>query len=439
MKKIVFIGAGSLVFTRNLARDILTFSALSEVHFALVDTNAEKLPLVQAVLEKLIQEGKYKATVSSTIDRREALKNADGVLITISTGDYWNCIHTDLEIPMKYGVDLCVGDTRGPGGIFRMLRTLPALLDICRDIEELAPRSIVLNYTNPMAMLCRALQEKTNLKVTGLCHSVQHTAQMLAKWIGAPLDEISYICAGINHQAHYLDFRWKGEDAYPLIRRVIESDSAIYKEEQVRNEMFLRLDYYVTESSGHASEYNAWFRKRKDLLEEYCTHGTGWNPGLHEMGTDFSKGNSWREEFAKSLNSDKIDLKRGEEYAAYIFNACFGDKTPYMFHGNTRNFGLIDNLPVGSCVEVPMLAGTEGIRPIRVGALPPQLAALNTLNAMCEDMAVQGFFCKNRRMIYHAICLDPLTSAVLSLREIERMTDEMFEANKTYLSEAFYQ
>jgi alpha-galactosidase len=433
MKKIVFIGAGSLVFTRNLVRDILTYPALAGCEIALVDIHPEKLALVKKVVENIIAQGKYPATVTATTDRRQALPKADGVLITVAAGRP-DTAHRNLEILMKYGVDICVGDTRGPAGIFTMLRTLPLLLDICADINALAPKAVVLNYTNPMAMLCRALQEKTDLQVTGLCHSVQGTVQMLARWIGAPAQEISYLCAGLNHQAHYVKLEWQGKDVYPLLREAMK-DPAIWNEEQVRNEMFLQLGYYVTESSGHASEYVPWFRKRKDLLETFCTHGTGWNPGLHEMGTDFSANQDrWRDEFSKWLEAD-IDLRRGEEYASSIFNACFGDQTPFLFNGNLRNFGLIDNLPAGCCVEVPAVASKDGLQGIHVGPLPEVLAILNTQHALCEELAVQGFFRASREDIFHAICMDPLTGAVLSLGEIRRLTEELFAANQGLLPE----
>ena len=261
-KKIAFIGAGSFGFTRKLVRDILTFPAFRDATIALMDIDAEKLGFVTTAVNQIVEAGNYPARVVSTFDRKEALKDADGVVITILQGGF-QVFRSDVEIPMKYKVDINVGDTRGPSGIFRMLRTLPVMLDICRDIRECCPGAIVLNYTNPMAMLCRGMQsEFPELRITGLCHSVQGTAEMLARWIGAPMEEITYTCAGINHQAFYLDFKWNGKDAYPLIREAVTTREEVYKEEIVRNEMFLALDYYVTESSGHNSEYNAWFRKR---------------------------------------------------------------------------------------------------------------------------------------------------------------------------------
>ena len=432
MKKIAFIGAGSFLFTRNLARDILTFPAFNDCELALMDIDTERLSQVKQAVEKLVQLGGRNATVTATTDRRTALDGADGVVITILAGgvDIWR---TDVEIPKKYGVDINQGDTRGPAGIFRALRTIPVMLDICRDIEALCPNAVVLNYTNPMAMLCRAMQGQSRVNVTGLCHSVQGTASMLAKWIGAPEEEITYLCAGINHQAWYLNFKWNGKDAYPMIREAVKKPE-IYNEEIVRNQMLLHLDYYVTESSGHNSEYNAWFRKRPDLIEKYCHPGTGWNPGVYGycLNEYLERKNTWRMDIEKWLQ-ETPSLERGNEYAASIFNAVIGDGALYEFNGNVRNFGLIDNLPEGCCVEVPVLASKAGIKPIHVGPLPDQLAILNNISARCEELAVEAAITGDKRKVFHAICFDPLTSAVLSLDEIQQMVDEMFVASAAWL------
>ncbi len=435
MKKIAFIGAGSFGFTRGLVRDLLTFDAFKDAHICLMDINKERLSYSEKAAKKLVAAGNYPAKVTATLDRAEALKGADGVVITILAGGP-EIFRTDIEIPKKYGVDINVGDTRGPSGIFRFLRTAPKMLEILRDAETYCPDAVVLNYTNPMAMLCRYLQSETAMNVTGLCHSVQGTASMLARWIGAPMEEISYTCAGINHQAFYIDYKWNGKDAYPLIKKAMEKPE-VYNEEHVRNEMFLALDYYVTESSGHNSEYNAWFRKRPDLIEKYCTNGTGWNPGeyayiLNEYFKREQDG-KWMKDMDDWLAEENVDLKRGHEYAASIFNAVFGDHTPYEFNGNIRNFGIIDNLPEGCCVESPVRAGKDGIKPFKVGALPDQLAVLVNTSARCEELAVQGCIDGDKRKIYHAVLFDPLTSAVLCPAEIQSMVDEMFEAGKAYL------
>jgi len=433
MVKIAFIGAGSFGFTRSLVRDILSFPAFSDAEIALMDINPVRLSMIKEAVDKIVAAGHYPAKVTATENRAEALDGADGVVCTILAGGVQVWRH-DIEIPKRYGVDINVGDTRGPAGIFRALRTIPVMLDICRDIEKYCPRAIFLNYTNPMAMLCKAMQDYTSVRVTGLCHSVQGTAEMLARWIGAPMDEVTFLCAGINHQAWYLDFRWNDQDAYPLIRKAVEKPE-IYNQEIVRNEMFLHLDYYVTESSGHNSEYNPWFRKRPDLIEKYCTHGTGWNPGTYAYILDeyLRREDTWQDDIREWLEKDSVDLTRGHEYAAYIFNAIIGDGTLYEFNGNVKNTGLIDNLPEGCCVEVPVLASRRGLSPIHVGPLPDHLAILNNINARCEDLAVQAAIEGDPRKVFHAVCFDPLTSAVLSLSEIKDMVDEMFRQNKEWL------
>ena len=280
-RKIAFIGAGSFGFTRGLVRDILTFPALADAEIALMDIDEERLGFIKKEIDKTVAAGKYPAKVTTTMNRAEALDGADGVACTILQGGV-EVFASDIEIPKKYGVDINVGDTRGPSGIFRAARTVPVMLDICKDIVKYCPDAIFLNYTNPMPMLCRAMQGQfPNVNVTGLCHSVQGTAGMLADWLKIPMEEVTYLCAGINHQAWYLEFKHNGKDVYPDLRKLIETDQETADKEQVRNDMFLHLDYYVTESSGHNSEYVAWYRKRPDLIEKYCIHGTNWNPGAY--------------------------------------------------------------------------------------------------------------------------------------------------------------
>jgi alpha-galactosidase len=282
-------------------------------------------------------------------------------------------------------------------------------------------------------MLCRAIQRESSIETTGLCHSVQGTAAMLARWIGAPLDEITYTCAGINHMAWYVKYEWKGKDAYPLIREAITSRPEVYNEEQVRNEMFLAFDYYVTESSGHNSEYNAWFRKRPDLIEKYCTSGTGWNPGRHAYILDeyMRRKDDWRDSITAWFERP-VNLDRGHEYAAYIINALRGGEA-FEFNGNVENTGLVTNLPPGCCVEVPVFATKKGFEACHVGALPPQVAALTSLSAQIEEMAVEAALTGNARLVYQAICHDPLTAAMLSLQEIKAMVNEMLAQNREYL------
>lgn len=434
MTKIAFIGAGSLGFTRGLVRDILTFPLLENATLSLMDINPERLDFAQRSVQKIVDMGHYPAKVEATFDRAEALEGADAVLVTILAGgtDIWR---SDIEIPKQYGVDINIGDTRGVSGIFRALRTIPVMLGISHDMEKYCPQATMLNYTNPMAMLCRAMQRESNIRLTGLCHSVQGTAQMLANWIGAPMSEITYTCAGINHMSWYVKYDWNGQDAYPLIRKAVTERPEIYNEEQVRNELFLHLDYYPTESSGHHSEYNAWFRKRPDLIEKYCTHGTGWNPGLYGYVVKEyeTKEKTWKEEAKKWFASDTpIPLERGHEFAAYIINALQGGD-PFEFNGNVPNTGLVSNLPQNACVEVPVWASKKGLSPVHVGALPPQCAALTYLSSSIEEMAVEAALTGNPRLVFQAIAYDPLTAAVLSLAEIEQMVNQMLEQNKALL------
>ena len=433
MTKIAFIGAGSLEFTRGLARDMLTFPLLEDATLALMDIDAERLDFARRSVQRIVDMGHYPARVEATLDRVEALQGADVVLCTILAGgtQVWRY---DIEIPKKYGVDINIGDTRGPSGIFRALRSIPVMLGIVRDMERTCPDAYLLNYTNPMAMLCRAMQRESFIRLTGLCHSVQGTAMMLARWIGAPLDEITYTCAGINHQAWYLKYDWKGKDAYPLIREAVKRPE-VYNEEIVRNELFLHLDYYVTESSGHNSEYNWWFRKRPDLIEKYCTHGTGWNPGEYAyiLKEYQAREHTWKDEAREWFDSDTpISLEREEEYAAYIINALKGGQI-FGFNGNVPNTGLITNLPEGACVEVPVFVDKAGFRPVHVGPLPPQCVALNHISVMVEEMAVEAALTGDPRLVFQAIAYDPLTAAVLSLAEIKAMVNEMFQQNRDYL------
>jgi alpha-galactosidase len=399
-----------------------------------MDIDKERLAFAKKACESIIAQGNYPAKVIATMNRREALKGADAVLCTILNGGVEVWQH-DILIPKKYGIDTNVGDTRSVSGVFRALRTIPVMVSIVKDMEECCPNAVLLNYTNPMAMLCRAMQRESFIKTTGLCHSVQGTAEMLAKWINAKMADVTYTCAGINHQAFYLDFKVKGKDAYPRIHKAITTDRKIYNAEQVRNEMYLALDYYVTESSGHNSEYNWWFRKRPDLIKKYCTTGTNWNPGHYAYILDSYAKNkkNWKKNIKEWFKKGApISLDRGHEYAAYIINAWMGGEL-YSFSGNVANTKLIDNLKEGCCVEVPVLVDRRGFNPIHVGPLPPQLAALNQVSVSVEEMAVEAALTGDPRLVYQSICYDPLSAAVLSLAEIKKMVQEMLLKNKPYL------
>ncbi len=435
MIKIAFIGAGSLQFTTSCMRDLLTFPAFHDCEIALMDINENNLNNVYNVCLRIKEAMECPAcTVTKTTNRIEALKGADGVLCTVFNGDVDVWRH-DIEIPKKYGVNINVGDTRSVSGIFRALRGIPLMLDICKDIETYCPKAVFLNYTNPMAILCQAMQKYANVEVTGLCHSVQGTVKMLSEWLDVPYEDIDYTCAGLNHMAFYLDLKHKGEDLYPRLRELVK-EQEIYDKEPVRNEMFKHLGYYVTESSGHNSEYNPWFRKRPDLIEKYCLHGTNWNPGEYAFSLKLREQRA-ADPAAQYRNwmSQPVDKNKSVEYAADIFNARLGDGKPFVFNGNVLNHGAISNLPDDACVEVPVVADRQGFRTTTIGEVPAHLAILMNTTARIETLTVEAAMKKSKEMVYHAVYMDPLCSAVCSLEEIRQMCDELFEANKEFLGD----
>lgn len=452
--KITFVGAGSFIFTRRFITDILTFEALQDATLTLFDINEERLGFIKQGVERILETGHYPAKVEATLDRKAALEGADAVIISILQGgiEVWR---KDIEIPKKYGLNISVGDSMGPSGNFRALRTIPVMLDIAHDIERYCPNALVLNYTNPMSMLSGAVQKYTRVNLIGLCHSVQGTSEMLAKWIGAPMNEISYVCAGINHQAWFLEYKRNGKDAYPEVMQAIESRPGVYYQEQVRNEMFKKFGYYVTESSSHNSEYNPWFRKTEEDIKNLCHNyeteegwahrnesvkyaDKGWNYGRYANILIYyeSREGHWRESIRESI-AETPDLKRGNEYAAYILNALFGDGTMVSFNGNILNNGVISNLPQNACVEVPIIASKAGLQPVRIGKLPDHLALLNGIHCQCHNMIVDACMEGDREKVFRACCMDPLTGACLTLDEIQTMVDEMFEANREFLPQFF--
>lgn len=435
MKKFAFIGAGSLQFTSSCVRDLLTFPAFKESEFVLMDINAENLRRIEGVVNTIVEKMDCpKCVVKTTMDRAEALKDADGVLCTVFNGDI-DIWQYDITIPKKYGVDINVGDTRSVSGIFRALRNIPLMLDICRDIEKYCPNAVFLNYTNPMAMLCGAMQKYSNVEVTGLCHSVQGTIKMLSEWLDVPYDEMTYLCKGVNHQAFYTVLEHNGVDLYPKLRETLKTPE-MYNKEQVRNEMFLKLGYYVTESSGHASEYNQWFRKRPDLIEKYCTTGTNWNPGEHAFSLNLRKDRKANpEKQYKDWYENPFDENKSSEYAADIFNARIGDGKPFIFNGNVINHNSIPNLPADACVEVPVVADRMGFKTTIAGPLPDNLAILVNTTARIENLVIEAAMKKSKDLVYQAVYMDPLSSAVCSLDEIKNMCDELFEINKDFLGD----
>jgi alpha-galactosidase len=427
--KVTFIGAGSAVFARQLMTDILAVEGLDAGEFALVDVDVTRLDLARGIAERLVQlSGKRWRVVAST-DRREVLPGTDYVINSIEVAGLQN-VRFDYEIPMRYGVDQCIGDTIGPGGIFKALRTGPAWLDIVRDVERLVPGAIVMNYTNPMSILTLAALRATNLQVVGLCHSVQGTSRQLAKYLGVPYGDITWQCAGINHNAWFTKLERGGADLYPLLRERATLPE-IYEQDPVRFEVMLHLGAFVTESSGHFSEYVPYFRKRPDLIQRYTRAGY-----LGESGFYANNWPEWRrandELIASMLRGETpVPLDRGHEYGSYIVEAVECGR-PASIHGNVRNAGWIENLPDG-CVEVECQVDRGGIHPRRFGALPEQLAALNRAHMAVHELVVEALLERDRRKAKYALMLDPLTAAVCSPEEIDRLFEEMWTAERESL------
>jgi len=433
MPKIAFVGAGSLGFTRTLVIDMMSYEDLADSTISLIDIDEQRLHYAKRAVDRIMEVGGYPAKVEATLDRAEGLRDADIVIITILAHGVEG-FRPEVEIPMKYGVDFNVGDSYGTAAVFRALRTIPMMVGICRDAERYAPNAYVLNYTNPMTMLCRALHRATSVRIVGLCHSVQGLAASLAGWIGVPPEEVVWECAGINHQAWLLRFERRGEDLYPRLREALKRPE-IYRKEIVRNEMFLALGYYVSESSGHNSEYNWWFRKRPDLIEQYCTHGEDWNPGVHAyLLKEYEEAaENWQkhlEDYAEGRVP--IKLGRSHEYASRIVRGLLFGET-FKSNATVPNDGLITNLPDRCAVEVPVIADRVGFSSIHVGALPLQCAALNHINTMVVELAVESALTGDPVAAYHACCYDPLAAAKLSLAEIKQMVDELFRVQAPLL------
>jgi alpha-galactosidase len=455
MAKIAFIGAGSTVFAKNLMGDILSFPEFANATFALMDINPERLKMSEQVAHRINQALGTKATIIATTDRREALKGANYVICMIQVGGYQPATVTDFEIPRKYGLRQTIGDTLGIGGIMRGLRTIPILLDIAHDMEELCPDALFVNYVNPMAMNQWALSRGSSIKTVGLCHSVPHTAHELSEDIGVPYEDINYLVAGINHMAFYLKFenRRTGEDLYPKIRQVLEEGRAP-DFNLVRYEMFKRLGYFVTESSEHFSEYTPWFIKhdRPELIEEfnipldeYLARCQAQIKAWDMANEARANGHAFSEQAIRDalkginlmprmvegtvrsvMNFDKFE--RSVEYGSLIIHSM-ETGIERKIYGNVPNRGIISNLPADCCVEVPCLVDTNGIQPTQIGAIPPHLAALMQTNINVQSLTVEAAITGKREHIYHAAMLDPHTSAELSLDEIWSMVDELIEAH----------
>lgn len=434
MTRITFIGAGSTVFAKNLLTDILSFPELSSSRIVLFDIDNERLRVSEQVARKLAETLKATAEIVSTTDARQALDGADFVINMIQVAGYKPGTVTDFEIPKKYGLRQTIADTLGIGGIMRALRTVPVLWEYCRLMEELCPNALFLNYTNPMAMNMMAILRNTRVKSVGLCHSVQGTAEQLATDIGVPIEEISYQCAGINHVAFYTRFERNGEDLYPLIRKVVE-EGRVPEWNRVRYDMFMRLGYFPTESSEHLAEYLPHFirRDRPELIEKY-------NIPLDEYIRRCEEQIAGWEKLREEMMQPDAELETGRscEYGSLIIHSMVTGQ-PRVVYGNVLNTNfLINDLPESCCVEVPCLVDKMGIQPTSVGTISPQLAAIMRTNINVQELTVQALETGVRQHIYHAAMLDPHTAAELTLDEIWSLTDDLLEAHREWLPEAFY-
>ena len=427
---ITFLGAGSAVFARQLMTDILQIDGLDEGCFALVDIDAERLELAQQIAERLIERSGKRWSVRASTERRDVLAGSDFIINSIEVAGLANVRH-DFDIPMKYGVNQCIGDTIGPGGIFKALRTGPAWLDILHDAERLCPQALVLNYTNPMSILTFAALTGTTMQTVGLCHSVQGTSRQLAGYLNVPYEELEWRCAGINHNAWFTVLRHHGQDMYPRLRELAQQPD-IYERDPVRFEIMRYLGAFVTESSGHFSEYVPYFRKRPELIERYCRAGY-----LGETGFYANNWPTWRAQNDAAIRemlagTHEIPFTRSHEYGSYIVEAVVMHR-PTVIYGNVRNSGLIDNLPDG-CVEVACLVDRNGVQPCHFGALPEQLAGLNRAHMTVHTLVCDTLLNREKEAARYALMLDPLTATVCSPAEISAMFDEMWEAERADLS-----
>lgn len=428
--KIAMIGAGSIVFCKTLLNDMLGTEALEGAEYALMSPTESKLRKMEILAQRMIAARGVKSEVYATTDRAHALRDADYVICMVQVGGVEAFGH-DYQIPMKYGVDQCIGDSLGPGGIFRALRTIPVLQGIVQDMEALSrPGAILLNYANPMGAVCHALGKVSNVPFIGLCHGVQTTLDLISGYVGVPKAEIDYLCAGINHMAWFLKLEHHGQDLYPLFKANCEKPE-YYVNEKVRIEVMRHFGYFMTESTGHLSEYVPWFRSSERGLAEFCDQPA--------FGGESGAYYNWCATVAKKYAElDPLSFEstepepRSNEYCSYVLEAAATGR-PFRLQGNVRNDGYIDNLPRGCCVEVPVYVDREGLHPLRVGMLPPQCAALNQSNVTVQTLAVEAALSGDPELAMQAVAMDPLTSAVCTLREIREMTAELLAAEAQWL------
>ncbi len=435
MVRITFLGAGSMVFATNLVGDVLSFDALQDSEIVLMDIDEHRLEQTTRVARAMVENENLDATVESTLDRREALRDADYVLNMINVGGT-DPFENEIRIPERYGVEQAIGDTLGPGGIFRGLRTIPTMLDIAGDMSDLCPDALLLNFTNPMAILCKAMYDATDVDTVGLCHSVPHTAQAISQYTGIPREELDYWVAGVNHVAWFLDVEHEGESVYPALREAM-SDPEVYEQDTVRFEMLKHFGYFPTESSHHMSEYVPYFRTDRETIDEMT--GTGFAERMQTATylEGWKARSAERDDPELDVDLDEVTVERSEEYAARLIHSIETD-TPRRLNLNVSNAsGAIENLPDDACVEVPCLVDGTGVRPCSVGELPTQVAAFDRRHTAVHELAVEGALENDREKIHQAVKLDPLSGAALTLDEIHAMTEELVEANAEYLPELY--
>ena len=431
MAKVAMIGAGSLIFCKTLSMDILATPALQDSEICLMSRTKPKLDRMEAFVQRVVKENHLPAKVTSTLDRREALAGAKYVIIMVQVGGV-DAFELDYQIPLKYGVDQCIGDSLGPGGIFRGLRTVPVLLDIVKDMKELCPDAVMINYANPMAANCLALGRASDIPFIGLCHGVQTTLDLIGRYVDVPKDRIDYLCAGINHMAWFLSLKDKsdGRDLYPILKKNIEKPE-YYINEKVRCEVMRHFGYFMTESTGHLSEYIPWFRKNRKALDLYCDQPDfgGASGAYYHYCKAITK--KYENVDYLAMESPKI-TRRSVEYCSYILEAMETGNV-FRLNGNVRNDGYITNLPQGCCVEVPVFVDQRGFHPVRVGDLPMQCAVLNQSNVSVQQLATEAALTGNPEHAMQAVAMDPLTSAVCTLAEAREMTQEMLKAQSQWL------
>lgn len=433
--KVAIIGAGSTVFMRNIVRDLLQQPALTSIHIALQDIDSKRLKESQLVAHQIISALKVPAMISVSMDRRDVLHGADVVITMFQVGGYKPSTVVDFDIPKKYGLRQTIADTLGIGGIMRGLRTVPVLVDIAREMRELCPKALLMNYVNPMAILSLAVQRMVpEIQYVGLCHSVQGTAEELAKDLGVEAANLVYTCAGINHMAFYHKFAQRlpdgtTEDLYPRLK-MLALEGAVPDGNRVRYEILRKFGYFVTESSEHFSEYTPWFikRDRPDLIEKFNIPLDEYPRRCERQMAD------WAEELKRIETQHDIEIKQSREYAASIINSLATGE-PSVIYGNVLNKGLIDNLPADCAVEVACLVDHNGVQPVKFGAVHPQLAALIRTNINVQQLTVEALINENPEYIYHAAYLDPHTSAELDLDQIHDLVDDLRLAHGDWLPE----